>query len=1535
MWDVHKFGGTSVQDAPCMLSVVDILRAQRRDNVRDVDEDDLNPAGHGGDSSSTPPGGQLPQPANDPPRLCVVVSAMGGTPKTTNLLLELVKRASRNEAYSEVLQQIEQKHLDCLWELFGTTSTNNSRRNKSSPKMEFTHSYRSNNSSSSATTDAGDSNSVGGVSSASRDVNINYHEEWRRYREFVEQDALAKQIKHELKEIETLLHAIQILRMEDKKIQGLIAGYGELWSARILTRLLQMQEEEEEVESFDGGAALKSFSSHSGTAGGAGNSSLITTSTTSAGGCSSSSETSSKSAWLFVDAREVITVDDSDHVMWPESELKLRNMLDRHRIKNHRESRSGNPAATLHPPNIVVTGFIASYDTGGATTLGRDGSDYSASIFARLLQANSVCIWTDVSGVFSADPRRVPDAYVLPDVSYHEATELAYFGAKVIHPKTMRPAQESGIPIFLKNTFRPRDDGTRIFQTSAKTLARPVCGFNVADGISLLNVECAGMIEVPDIFARLFTRLTADSVAIQLISQAATQQSVCFGVKSVDSAQAVKSVQACFAEELRRGDLQSIQVTEPCSVVAAVGDGMRMRRGIAGKFFHALGKSSVNVLAIAQGSSERNISAVVPSEHAARALRAVHSEFLTKMNIGVIVLEASTLTSSTSGGTSSSNNISTTSSTSSSVSMVKKLEAALGPNAQENLLGAAGLQHAESNSMLCEFRVLGALRYLTPPTGGSEPDLEALQREDHNKGLVTWAASSEYAELQQVTLQNSANLTATSAHRDQHQTSKTPVNNNRGSSPGATGNNSQHRNLDPEILKNAFDMNEQLADLADRISMFAHQVIVVDTTIANDFTATLHPQLLRHNFHVVSMNARSLGGAPTLYREILHANTRFLDEGAAKTTSHLRRKLSAAALRKEKLHQLEQSGSLEEQTKVNSYKNLEFQVVQKHNRALDQMQSGSSLEEQTKKVNSYKNLEFQVVQKHNRALDPNAPPPVSTTLYAYGGSLGLTRVPLESTLAHLQNSGDRIVRVEGTCLTPACSFILKEMTRTSGRLEDALLKAVAAGLLTPPSSGGGATKTLTTNNSSCNSSPVSSPYGSCTTTSGDKIVVEHLPSRASRSRLFVEEFMKNCSKGDDENVMSSTTCSPGGGINKALQLGGGAQHAHQNLVTQRSVTSDVAGYGSPNTYAEWRQYNHDQFLKTKDNSCAGGASQQEHEDLVQHALGNEAKAGKGNETAKNGVEKTPVDQVQSGQDGGNTADHNKDVDASTASTLVQQTPLQVAHPTPSTADVSPVNLPEGKNPGRSMKGGQEINTSPHQQQVNALEKVSASTIQLVRTFAAELSGEVAVSRLVTLARRIGATSQEDVICEPFLPAHGTDEQIAAAVLILEEKIQKASASNCSYRYLASLKRSGRAAKCAIRLVAFTNNDVINVEHLQSPVSSFSTTAAANNTAAHGATVHQTRHQPGDQHLPPSSATKMEQRSISESKVGSANVQERGMLDHHAISFYTERLGGDCPVTVSAPLHINVNQSLVANVCSELQRLAVELGSMQRDDPTEE
>ena len=371
-----------------------------------------------------------------------------------------------------------------------------------------------------------------------------------------------RELEADCRDVAGVLQTVQLTRAASATLRDVVAGYGELWSSRLFARYLRRRQQR-------------------------------------------------KGAIEWVDARGIVQIEWGSlgpAVQWEPSSANARPIADR------------KGAATL-----IVPGFIARDRAGVQTTLGRNGSDFSASIFGNLLDAAEIHIWTDVDGVLSADPRLVPDAKVIDSLSYHEAMELAYFGAKVIHPQTMAPAVVKRIPVWIRNTFAADLPGTLI--CDAPTSSHPVKGITSIDRIALINVEGAGMIGVPGTAQRLFSALREHSISVILISQGSSEHSICIAVPLAEADKAETAIREGFRPELANGQIQSVDVTRDCSILAVVGDGMAGTHGVAAKVFGALGGAGVNVRAIAQGASERNISLVVEAAQAARALRSVHSSF--------------------------------------------------------------------------------------------------------------------------------------------------------------------------------------------------------------------------------------------------------------------------------------------------------------------------------------------------------------------------------------------------------------------------------------------------------------------------------------------------------------------------------------------------------------------------------------------------------------------------------------------------------------------------------------------------------------------------------------------------------------------------------------------------------------------------------------------------------------------------------------------------------------------------------------------
>src|SRR5882757_1350123 len=387
-------------------------------------------------------------------------------------------------------------------------------------------------------------------------------------------DAYREQLERDCRDIAGMLQTVRLIRSSTYSMRDVIAGFGEIWSTRLFAPFLRER------------ARIKGD-------------------------------------MLWVDARDVIIVEWGSlgpAVQWTVSEAKLQKLV---------------------PPDftgrLIVTGFVATTTKGKQTTLGRNGSDFSGSIFGALLDAVEIIIWTDVDGVLSADPRLVPNAQVIDQLSYNEAMELAYFGAKVIHPQTMAPAVARDIPILIRNTFAPQKRGTLICANPVSALK--VKGITTIDPVALVNLEGAGMIGVPGTAHRLFGALRDSGISVILISQGSSEHSICFAIPEAQAVRAEEAVRRAFDAELRDGQIQHVEVALGMSILAVVGDGMAGAHGVAANVFNSLGDAAISVRAIAQGASERNISVVVDGKVGAKALRAVHAAFYLSPNtlsIGLI-----------------------------------------------------------------------------------------------------------------------------------------------------------------------------------------------------------------------------------------------------------------------------------------------------------------------------------------------------------------------------------------------------------------------------------------------------------------------------------------------------------------------------------------------------------------------------------------------------------------------------------------------------------------------------------------------------------------------------------------------------------------------------------------------------------------------------------------------------------------------------------------------------------------------------------
>ena len=375
-------------------------------------------------------------------------------------------------------------------------------------------------------------------------------------------------------DIEEVLRSIAGVKSAPQRSRDVVAGYGEIWCARLLASLLGQQ-------------------------------------------------AGSERGGTWIDARKIVTVRQSGlgpTVLWHESREKFAKVVD------------------LDFKGIaVITGFIATDEEGLQTTLGRNGSDHSAAIFAALTKASELSIWSNVDGIMSADPNKVPEARVIDRLSYSEAMELAYFGAKVLHPQTLGPALENDIPIVIRNSFDPDHPGSIIVSEAEPD--EKIKGITAIGGMALVNLEGSGMIGVPGTADRLFAALKIAGVSVTLISQASSEHSICIAVPQNLAERARTVISDEFADELASGQIQNVATTDAQSIVAVVGDGMAGSPGLAAKFFGTLARAGINVRAIAQGSSERNISAVIDSDDEIRALRAAHSGFYLSsktLSIGLI-----------------------------------------------------------------------------------------------------------------------------------------------------------------------------------------------------------------------------------------------------------------------------------------------------------------------------------------------------------------------------------------------------------------------------------------------------------------------------------------------------------------------------------------------------------------------------------------------------------------------------------------------------------------------------------------------------------------------------------------------------------------------------------------------------------------------------------------------------------------------------------------------------------------------------------
>ena len=319
---------------------------------------------------------------------------------------------------------------------------------------------------------------------------------------------------------------------------------------------------------------------------------------------------------LCVDASELIKTDSSF------GQAKVNTELTELLIKGFHKENSDKV--------LFVTGFIASNEAGQITTLGRGGSDYTAAIFGSALNAKEIQIWTDVNGMMTADPRMVQKAFSLPELTYTEAMELSYFGAKVIYPPTMIPAFLKKIPIVIKNTFEPEFEGT-VIRHDCKPSNLPIKGISSINNISILNLEGSGMVGKSGFSGRLFSLLAREQINIILITQSSSEHSITFAIQPGDTEKARLLIEQEFELELIAKKLEHVVIEQNLAIIAVVGENMKQTPGVSGKLFHALGRNGVNVRAIAQGSSEYNISVIISGHDLAKALNAVHDAFFVQL----------------------------------------------------------------------------------------------------------------------------------------------------------------------------------------------------------------------------------------------------------------------------------------------------------------------------------------------------------------------------------------------------------------------------------------------------------------------------------------------------------------------------------------------------------------------------------------------------------------------------------------------------------------------------------------------------------------------------------------------------------------------------------------------------------------------------------------------------------------------------------------------------------------------------------------
>lgn len=374
---------------------------------------------------------------------------------------------------------------------------------------------------------------------------------------------LKQAIADDIEDIDRILATIRLTKTYADNLKNFVLGFGELWSAKILTNCLQSV-------GIDAG---------------------------------------------FVDASKVLLVDDTHFpvaVNWSESQLLLDEYC--HQYKHD---------------VYVITGFIAQNAEGNRTILGMNCSDYSAAIFAKLLKADQLNIWTDVPGIFSANPLAVDNACALTALSYKEALELAYFGASVVHPLTISPMMAQETPIYIKSSFDAKQPGTCITQAGDQQSQNLAKGITSIADVAIVRVQGAGMIGVSGISARVFSALEQAKISVLMISQASSEYSICLAVTMDQSVKAIKVLEKAFAYDIKNGNIEHVYCDNHYALVSAVGDGMINYPGALAKLVNALAAADINIHAIAQGSSERSITVTVKQSEEKKALNAIHKAYCT------------------------------------------------------------------------------------------------------------------------------------------------------------------------------------------------------------------------------------------------------------------------------------------------------------------------------------------------------------------------------------------------------------------------------------------------------------------------------------------------------------------------------------------------------------------------------------------------------------------------------------------------------------------------------------------------------------------------------------------------------------------------------------------------------------------------------------------------------------------------------------------------------------------------------------------